>query len=133
MKNKTSAEKAVTAKDVQIETAAAQPAASPEAGQNITGRAVFAVDTAAAGIVVRTAFLTEQGQLVDMPAVFPDLSYALNQIDHLRQLVLERFAQAAQVGVQVIAASAAQQGAAATGQAPAAQAAEASSGEPVNA
>ena len=73
-------------------------------GQDIRGRAVFAVDTSAAGIVIRTAFLSEQGQLLEMPAVFPDLTYALNQIDHLRQLVIERFTQAAQVGVQVIAA-----------------------------
>ena len=69
---------------------------------------MFAVDTSAAGIVVRTAFLSEQGQLLDLPAVFPDMTYALNQIDQLRQLVIERFTQAAQVGVQVIAAQAAQ-------------------------
>lgn len=83
----------------------AQPLA---AAQDMTGRAVFAVDTSAAGIVVRTAFLAEQGQLIEMPAIFPDLSYALTQIDQLRQIVIDRFAQAAQVGVQVIAA---QQGA----------------------
>lgn len=82
--------------------------------QNITGRAVFVVDTSAAGIVVRTAFLTEQGQVIDMPAVFPDMTYALNQIDHLRKIVLDRFSQAVQVGVQVIASSAAQQEANAT-------------------
>lgn len=75
--------------------------------QDLRGRAVFAVDTSAAGIVVRTAFLTEQGQVIEMPAVFPDLGYALQQIDHLRQIVIDRFAQAAQVGVQVIAAQAA--------------------------
>ncbi len=73
------------------------------ASQDIRGRAVFAVDTSAAGIVIRTAFLSEQGQLMEMPAVFPDLTYALNQIDHLRQIVIDRFAEAAQVGVQVIA------------------------------
>lgn len=73
--------------------------------QQVVGRAVFAVDTSAAGIMVRTAFLSEQGQLIEMPAVFPDLGYALDQIEHLRRLVIERFAQAAQVGAQVIAAS----------------------------
>ena len=78
----------------------------------ITGRAVFKIDTSAAGIVVRTAFLGEQGQLIDMPAVFPDLGYALSQIDHLRQIVIDRFSQAAQVGVQVISAQQAPQGAA---------------------
>lgn len=39
--------------------------------EDIRGRAVFAVDTSAAGIVIRTAFLSEQGQLMEMPAVFP--------------------------------------------------------------
>lgn len=112
MKNTTSESKAVTTEDSKGASQAdgAEGTVSP-APQNITGRAVFAVDTTAAGIVVRTAFLTEQGQVIDMPAVFPDLSYALNQIDHLRQIVLERFSQAAQVGVQVIAANAAQQAA----------------------
>lgn len=83
----------------------AAPQATAAAGPDIVGRAVFAVDTTAAGILVRTAFLSEQGQLIDMPAVFPDLAYALDQIEHLRRLVIERFAQAAQVGAQVIAAS----------------------------
>lgn len=32
-----------------------------------------------------------------LPAVFPDVHYALAQIDALRRLVAERFAQAAQV------------------------------------
>ena len=91
-------------KSAAKEPKAADAAASADDNREITGRAVFAVDTTSAGIVVRTAFLGEQGQLLDMPAVFPDLTYALNQIDHLRQIVVERFAQAAQVGIQVIAA-----------------------------
>lgn len=78
---------------------------SPEtAATAITGRAAFVVDTSAAGIVVRTAFVGENGQVIELPAVFPDLGYALQQIDHLRQIVIDRFAQAAQVGVQVMAA-----------------------------
>ncbi len=85
--------------------------------EDIRGRAVFAVDTSAAGIVIRTAFLSEQGQLMEMPAVFPDLTYALNQIDHLRQIVIERFAQAAQVGVQVIASQRVASGAVAASEA----------------
>lgn len=109
MKNSASEAKAVTPSKAEANATPAQPADNAsQPAQNITGRAVFAVDTSAAGIVVSTAFLTEQGQVIDMPAVFPDLTYALNQIDHLRQIVLDRFSQAAQVGVQVIAASAAQ-------------------------
>jgi len=86
-------------------SAATSDAPSPEAAATpITGRAAFVVDTSAAGIVVRTAFVGEAGQVIELPAVFPDLGYALQQIDHLRQIVIDRFAQAAQVGVQVIAA-----------------------------
>jgi hypothetical protein len=109
LKNKTIEDKKAVSKEMQTESP------SRELGsQDITGRAVFVVDTSGAGIVVRTGFLSEQGQFLDMPAVFPDLSYALNQIDHLRQLVIGRFTQAAQVGVQVIAAQQQAQAARAT-------------------
>jgi hypothetical protein len=64
------------------------------------------VETVAAGVAVRTAFMAEDGRLLDMPAVFPDPAYALAQIDELRRLVSGHFAQAAQVGAQVIAARA---------------------------
>lgn len=135
MKNNTSGNKSVTAKEADSVTPVEQTANFSEPNQNITGRAVFAVDTTAAGIAVRTAFLSEQGQVIDMPAVFPDLTYALNQIDHLRQIVLDRFSQAAQVGVQVIAANAAQQNAARTDASvtPTGQAAEVKNGEPTSA
>ena len=74
-------------------------------GSEIAGRSVFAVGTSAAGIVVQTLFLAEDGRMLEVPAVFPNLGYALDQIDHLKRLVIERFEQAAQVGVQVIAAN----------------------------
>ena len=89
---------------------AAVPVTSPLSSEStqaqLVGRAAFVVDTSAAGIVVRTAFVSETGQVLEIPAVFPDLGYALQQIDHLRQIVIDRFAQAAQVGVRVIAAQA---------------------------
>lgn len=76
----------------------------PEIGQtNLTGRSVFSIETTAAGVLVRTAFITEDNRLLDMPAVFPDVVYALNVIDDLKRQVTQHFAQAAQVGVQVIA------------------------------
>ena len=78
-----------------------------ESSASLTGRSVFLVQTVAAGVSVHTAFLTEQQKLLEAPAVFPDLSYALSQIDELRSLVMQHFAQAAQVGVQVIAAQSA--------------------------
>lgn len=77
--------------------------ASQEQSTNVTGRAVFAVETTAAGVVVRTAFLTEDNKLLNMPAVFPDLVYAMNVIDDLKRQVMQHFSQAAQVGAQVIA------------------------------
>ena len=73
-------------------------------GENLTGRSVFLVETVAVGVAVRTLFLSEDQKLHDMPAIFPDLSYALSQIDELRRAVVQHFSQAAQVGAQVIAA-----------------------------
>jgi hypothetical protein len=75
----------------------------PSTQQTVKGRAVFAVETTAAGVVVRTAFLTEEQRLLDMPAVFPDVMYAMNVIDELKTQVMQHFSQAAQVGAQVIA------------------------------
>lgn len=100
-----------TKTDTAANSAASAPAdataaAAPEGQQqtmNLTGRAVFAVETTAAGVVVRTAFLTEDNRLMDMPAVFPDMMYAMNVIDDLRRQVMQHFSQAAQVGAQVIA------------------------------
>ena len=88
-------------------TAAAAPAAAGDSAAqqnvNVTGRSVFAVETTAAGVVVRTAVLTEENRLLDMPAVFPNMMYAMNVIDDLRRQVMQHFSQAAQVGAQVIA------------------------------
>ena len=80
-----------------------QPAPAPPPAENISGRGVFVIDTVAAGVAVRTAFLAEDGRLIEIPAVFPDLMYAMAQIDELRQLVINRFAEAAQIGSQLIA------------------------------
>lgn len=90
-------------------TVSASDAPSQDAGNTtVQGRSVFLVETTAGGIAVQTTFLTEQGQMLQMPAIFPNLDYALSQIDELRRLVSLHFAQAAQVGAQVIAAQAAQ-------------------------
>lgn len=72
-----------------------------------TGRSVFAVETVAAGIAVQTALLTEDNQVMLAPAVFPDVGYALQQIDELRQMVLDHFTRAAKVGTQMLADQAA--------------------------
>lgn len=93
------------------EPAAANPgvrsATEPGAGQeSIVGRSVFLVETVAAGVSVRTMFLAEDQRLIEMPAVFPDLPYALAQIEDLKRIVEQHFAQAARVGAQVIASQA---------------------------
>lgn len=85
------------------DTAAATPAAASAATENITGRGVFVVETVPVGVAVRTAFLAEDGRLLESPTVFPDVHYAFAQIDELKQLVAQRFAEAAQIGAQVIA------------------------------
>lgn len=85
----------------------ASTAEAPAADAQLRGRSVFMVETVAAGVAVRPAFLTEDGRLLDLPAVFPDMTYAMAQIDELKQLVGAHFSQAAQVGAQVIAAQAA--------------------------
>lgn len=83
------------------------PAPAPEAttGQSVTlrGRSVFLVQTTPAGVTVRTAWMSEDKSLRDMPAVFPDVDYAINLIDDLKRQVLKHFSQAAQVGAQAIA------------------------------
>jgi len=88
-----------------IEQPATAPA--PEAIQkpdeSVTGRSVFLVETTGGGIAVQTAFLTQDEKFIQMPAIFPNVEYAYEQIDALRRLVGQHFAQAAQVGAQVIA------------------------------
>jgi len=105
----TEAETTVTAGNdakIQVETKAGDvtPVATEnQQNVNVTGRSVFTVETTAAGVVVRPAFLTEDNRLLDMPAVFPNMMYAVNVIDDLKQQVIQHFSQAAQVGAQVIA------------------------------
>ena len=77
------------------------------------------VETVAAGVAVKPAFLAEDGRLLDLPAIFPDVGYAMAQIDELRRLVSAHFSQAAQIGAQVIAAQAAAAGASAAAAEPA--------------
>lgn len=84
-------------------TGAAAASPNEAATENVTGRGVFVVETVPVGVAIRTAFLTEDGRLLESPTVFPDVHYAFAQIDELKQLVAQRFAEAAQIGAQVIA------------------------------
>lgn len=74
--------------------AAQEPGAVEQ--QPVSGRAVFAVSRVDVGVAVHTAFLAEDGRLLQMPAVFPNLEYALQQIDEMRQMVIAQFTQAPQ-------------------------------------
>lgn len=83
-------------KDTQIKE---NPA--PVEGEQVKGRSVFIVETTPAGIAVQTALLTEGDKLIPMPAIFPDVQYAFDQIDELKRLVSQHFSEAAKLGAQV--------------------------------
>ncbi|MBU3641735.1 hypothetical protein [Polynucleobacter sp. Fuers-14] len=74
--------------------------------EEVTGRSIFVIETIAEGVRVQTAFLTEDGKILQIPAVFPDQEYALAQIDQLREAVIRHFSEAAKVGAKVIAGTA---------------------------
>lgn len=59
----------------------------------VTGRGVFAVRTLGTAVSVESAFLEESGNVLRLPAVFPNRQYALQQIDELRQIVNQHFDQ----------------------------------------
>jgi|LauGreSuBDMM15SN_2_FD.fasta_scaffold117833_1 hypothetical protein len=89
-----------------LETEQAQPSPAPQEGNPITGRGVFVVQIVSGGVAVRSSMLVEGDRLVEMPAIFPDIHYAMAQIDELKNLVARHFAEAAQLGTQMIAAQA---------------------------
>lgn len=59
----------------------------------LTGRGVFAVRTLGTAVSVESAFLEENGNVLRLPAVFPNREYAMAQIDELRQIVNQHFDQ----------------------------------------
>lgn len=68
----------------------------------IKGKCVFGIETTPDGIKINTFLHSEEGELIPFPAIFPDLEYALSQIDELRRLVLVHFAEAAKAGMRVL-------------------------------
>ena len=76
---------------------------STDVSEQIQGRSIFIVETTSSGVSVKTAFMTEDGRVLLLAAIFPTQEYALSQIEELRNVVIKHFAQAAQVGAQVIA------------------------------
>ena len=71
--------------------------------ETLTGRSVFSVEITPEGVMVKTRFLTDDGKVLDLPAVFPSPDYALAQIDELRNLVSQKFAEAVKLSGQAMA------------------------------
>ena len=70
---------------------------------SVTGRSVFMIRTGSNGIEVLPGLLVDEKEVLKADAVvFPDLGYALEQIDAMRNLVLQHFGAVARVGVQVL-------------------------------
>ena len=63
----------------------------PGLDQNVTGRGVFAVRTLGNAVSVESAFLAEDGNVLRLPAVFPNRQYALEQLEELWKLVNQHF------------------------------------------
>jgi hypothetical protein len=71
--------------------------------ETLTGRSVFSVEITPEGVMIKTRFLAEDGRILDMPAIFPSPDYALAQIDELRALVSQQFADALKLSGQAMA------------------------------
>jgi hypothetical protein len=102
-------DKGMTGKPHDVNNSEAEqalPSPSTQEGNPITGRGVFVVQIVSGGVAVRSSMLLEGDRLVEMPAIFPDVHYAMAQIDELKNLVARHFAEAAQLGTQMIAAQA---------------------------
>lgn len=68
--------------------------------EQLRGRSAFNVELTAAGVAVSTVFVGEDDTVRPMPAIFPNLDYALAQIDSLRSLVVGQFNTAAELGMR---------------------------------
>ena len=66
----------------------------------VRGRSAFNVELTPAGVVINTVFVADDETVRPLPAVFPNLEYALNQIDTLRNMVVSQFATAAELGMK---------------------------------
>ena len=69
---------------------------------SIVGRSIFIIEITGKGILVQTSFETMDDRLLEMPAIFPNIEYALAQIDEMRRLVVSKFSEAATIGIQSI-------------------------------
>lgn len=63
----------------------------PGLDQAVTGRGVFVVRTLESAVSVEAGFLVEDGNVLRLPAVYPNRQYALDQIDELKTLINRHF------------------------------------------
>lgn len=68
--------------------------------QPVTGRGVFAVRTLGTAVSVEAAFLAEDGNVLRLPAVFPNREYAQAQLEELWQLVNRHFDEIAELSAK---------------------------------
>lgn len=66
----------------------------------VTGRGVFAVRTLGTAVSVEAAFLAEDGNVLRLPAVFPNREYAQAQLEELWQLVNRHFDEIAELSAK---------------------------------
>jgi hypothetical protein len=59
--------------------------------QPISGRGVFVVHILENAVSVDSAFLATDGNILRLPAVFPNREYALTQVEELRQIINRNF------------------------------------------
>ena len=104
---KPAAAKVAQTKQADIVDAVQTPSTVPDQPQDValegldrpvTGRGVFAVRTLGTAVSVEAAFLEENGNVLRLPAVFPNRQYALAQLEELWQLVNQHFEDIEQAG-----------------------------------
>lgn len=92
---KVDADKIVDAKQSEVIDAGIQATSQGIALEGldrpVTGRGVFAVRTLGTAVSVEAAFLEENGNVLRLPAVFPNREYAQAQLEELWQLVNQHF------------------------------------------
>ena len=77
---------------MSVSPVVAEPGISLEGlDRPVTGRGVFAVRNIGNAVSVEAAFLAEDGNVLRLPAVFPNREYALAQVDELRALINQHF------------------------------------------
>ena len=80
-----------------------------EQEETVQGRSIFIVGPGEKGIEVLPALLiNEKDVVVTNGMVFPDLGYALQQVEELKQHLINHFSQAARLGAAVAHAASVQ-------------------------